>query len=122
MKELDIVFHERRPYFLKIPGVEIHQEIDFFLRPFPVLYAERIQSQVFDAEFDAVDSGFFDGFSALLMPPESGQVLFCGPSSIAVHDNRDMARYLGGIHTKSLSGLQAFFFKTLTQNFTIKLQ
>jgi hypothetical protein len=122
MKELDIVFHERRPYLLKIAGVEIHQEIDFFLRPFPVLYAERIQSQVFDADFDAVDSGFFDRFSALLMPPESGQVLFCGPSAITVHDNRDMARHLGGIHTKSLGGLQAFFFETLTQNFTIKSQ
>jgi hypothetical protein len=56
------------------------------------------------------------------MPSEYWQVLFRGPSSIAVHDNGYMSRHLGGFHAKTLGGLQAFLFETMTHNFTIKSQ
>jgi hypothetical protein len=91
----------------------MHEGIHFGSGPFPVLYAERIQRQGFDAEIDAVQGDSLDRSCAPAVSLDARQRSLLRPAAVAVHDDGQMARYLFGCQSKTLGGFVEFLFKGL---------
>src|SRR5439155_22638550 len=97
---------------------EGHQEIEFRLRPLPVLGTEAVERELPDAEAAAFFDRRANAFYAAAVTFVSWQAALLRPSAVAVHDDGDVPRQpvrvqaggrdplqcLGGEHNRSHLG------------------
>ncbi|MNI75310.1 hypothetical protein D3C73_1314490 [compost metagenome] len=74
---------------------QLHQRIDFFLRPAPVLAGEREQGQRRNAQFQAALDGAVDRARAGTMADDAGATALLCPTPVAIHDDGNVARQGG---------------------------
>jgi hypothetical protein len=78
-------------------------------KSFPIFGAEAIEGELADAE----PAAFFDGAAntgdALQMPVNALLAALLGPAAIAIHDDGDMVRQLGGIKPRVGQAFQSFW-------------
>src|SRR5712664_488366 len=72
---------------------QLHQERDLVGRTAPVFGAEGEQRQVLDAALGAGAHRGAHRLDTAAVAGDARQVLALGPATVAVHDDRDMARY-----------------------------
>ena len=72
---------------------QLHQERHFFLRPAPVLGAERKQGEVRNSTLDTGLNHGPDRLDAAFVPCHPRQEAATRPAPVAVHDEGDMARH-----------------------------
>jgi len=90
--EADVLTHDLGPFLDDVLFEEPHEKIDFPLRPLPILAAEAIQAQLFDADAGAIlDDGPHAGHSPA-MAFDAGEASPLRPASVSIHDDRDMPR------------------------------
>ena len=83
---------------------QAEQAPDFVVGARPVLAAERVQRQDGDAPSDGMAEDLADGLDAGGMPIELRQPLLACPATVAIHDDRDVARQLVGGQERGLHG------------------
>ena len=88
----DVVVHDRGPLLDHVLLQQVHQEVDFRLRPLPVFARQAIERELLDLEPGTFFGGAADRIDAALVAGDAGQVLPLGPAAVAVHDDRDVPR------------------------------
>ena len=73
---------------------QVHQSLDFAVRPAPVLCRKSINSQIPDPHVIRILQDLLDNSGALRVTRGPGKAAPLGPSSVSVHDDRNMNRYL----------------------------
>ena len=92
LDEADIVLDKFPSLFDEVLEVQVHQRTDFSRGPFPVLHREGIERQGVELEPGALDDDVADGLRASAMPGNARLISLLRPSTVAVHDDRDMPR------------------------------
>ena len=77
---------------LQIGAEQVHQRVDFVLRPLPVFGRERIDGKILHADVLAVGRNRAEGLRADLVACLARQTALFRPPAVAVHDDRDMLR------------------------------
>jgi hypothetical protein len=77
-----------------------HQEIQLFLRPFPILHAQAVERQLLDAEPTTLFNGGPDAFHAPAVSFDPWQTALLRPAAVAIHDDRYMARQSCWVKTR----------------------
>ena len=85
-----------------------HQEVEFGLRPLPVLAAEAVERELAEAEPAAFFDGGADALHAAGVALDARQAAFLGPAAVAVHDDGDVLRHLGRVEAGGPKPLQRF--------------
>ncbi|KAG0779054.1 hypothetical protein G6F22_010861 [Rhizopus arrhizus] len=70
---------------------QLHQRIDFFLRPAPVLAGEREQGQRGNAQFKAALDGAVDRARAGTVADHARAAALLRPTAVAIHDDGNVA-------------------------------
>jgi len=76
---------------------QLHEEGDFLGRAAPVLGTEGEQGQVADATACRSFDRGAHGIKATAVPGHARQVTLGGPAAVAVHDDGNVARRIGGV-------------------------
>ena len=84
------------------PLVEVHEEPDLVERPLPVLRRERVHREPANAGGVRAPDRVHERLLTGGMAVGAGQTALLGPSPVAVHDNRHMARDIGRVQVAQL--------------------
>jgi hypothetical protein len=105
-QETDIIAMNDGQLFAEVLTQEAHQEIDFGFRAAPVFHGEGVESESGDIESGARFDYGSRGLDAGAMTRNSRQVTPLRPTSIAIHNYRDVLREPVGVELRE----EALFF------------
>src|SRR5262249_11813809 len=88
----NVLLHDLRTLIHQILAEQGHQEIQLRLRPLPILDAQAVERQLFDAQPTAFFHGGAYALNAALVPLDTRQTALPGPPAVAIHDDRDVSR------------------------------
>src|SRR5688500_20379227 len=99
-----------------VQGLEetIHEHRYFFARPLPVLAREREQRQHLDIPLGAVLDDLLDRAHTHAMTGRTWQSASRGPTTVAIHDHRDVTRHAARtrvLHVRLVLHHLFFFFR-----------
>jgi hypothetical protein len=88
--ESNVVVHHAASLGEEMRLAELHQEVDLLGRTLPVFAAEGVERERLHPEASAFHGHQVDGLGALTMPRDPRESLRLRPSSIPVHDHREV--------------------------------
>ena len=115
--DANVLVHDRRAFFDHVLFEQMHQELEFQLRPLPVLARQAVQRELLDVEPSALFGGAANAGHAAAMALDARQALPLSPAPVAVHDGRDVPRPVGDGHVERFErgSYQGLYHKSLSR-------
>ena len=88
----DVFLEKFRRFFFQKAFEQSHQGENLTLGTLPVLGRKSVEGQEFDLQFAAGFHAGTHGFRSFFVTFDSGQTAALRPTTVAIHDNRDMTR------------------------------
>ena len=85
--EADIVAVQFADFRFEEPRQVLHEGIDFLFGAVPVFDGKGVKCQIFNSRLAGGADDGADGFDAVAMAFDAGQMALLGPAPVAVHDN-----------------------------------